>query len=118
MAGSTSGEKQVESRSKPTDETDPYRLEDLRYIGPATENVLRAAGVTPTDILEKSISYELLIALGVNPGVAGKIRREHSLPWSFERTAGATLRRRATHIRGLGSAERVWIFDSTVPDEE
>ncbi|WP_280536061.1 helix-hairpin-helix domain-containing protein [Halopenitus sp. POP-27] len=85
-------------------------LTELRWIGPATAAELEAAGVDATDVTAKRVSYRSLVDTGVNPGVAAKIRREHSLSWSFE--AGEGLESRSTQIRGLGRAEADWIAAS------
>lgn len=85
-------------------------LVDLKWVGPATESVLSDADLTAGDIREKGVSYRALVDAGVNPGVAAKIRREHSLSWSFE--AGDGLDRRSTQVRGLGSEEAAWVAAS------
>ncbi|WP_101297614.1 helix-hairpin-helix domain-containing protein [Halegenticoccus soli] len=85
---------------------------DLRFVGPATATVLADRNVDATDIAGRRVSYAQLVEAGVNPGVAARIRREHSLPWSFEST-GADLKRRSTQIRGLGEAERAWVAASS-----
>ncbi|VTT86502.1 Vng0682c [Halorubrum sp. DM2] len=85
-------------------------LVDLKWIGPATEEVLSDAGLTAAAVREKGVSYRALVDAGVNPGVAAKIRREHSLSWSFE--AGDGLDRRSTQVRGLGSEEAAWVAAS------
>ncbi|MFA9518557.1 helix-hairpin-helix domain-containing protein [Halopenitus sp. H-Gu1] len=84
---------------------------DLRWIGPATDEVLATAGIDAEDVRSKRVAYRTLVEAGVNPGVAAKIRREHSLSWSFE--AGEGLRRRSTQIRSLGSDEAEWIAASS-----
>ena len=99
-------------------------LVDLKWIGPATERVLSDADVTADAVREKRVSYRGLVDAGVNPGVAAKIRREHSLSWSFE--AGDGLDRRSTQVRGLGSEEAAWVAasagdwasDSSEPDDD
>ncbi|QHS16016.1 helix-hairpin-helix domain-containing protein [haloarchaeon 3A1-DGR] len=83
---------------------------DLRWVGPATATELDAAGIDATDITAKRVSYRLLVDAGVNPGVAAKIRREHSLSWSFE--AGDGLESRSAQVRGLGREEADWIAAS------
>lgn len=83
----------------------------LKFIGPATAEALETAGIAAEDIERKRISYRQLTDAGVNPGVAAKIRREHSLSWSFD--ADGDLERRSTQIRGLGSAERAWVAASS-----
>jgi len=85
-------------------------LADLRWIGPATEAVLVDAELTVADIRDRRVSYRLLVDAGVNPGVAAKIRREHSLSWSFE--AGDGLDRRSAQVRGLGGDEAAWVAAS------
>lgn len=85
-------------------------LESVRYVGPATAAVLEREGYDAAAITEKRVSYRMLVDAGVNPGVAAKIRREHSLSWSFD--SGSDLDRRSEQIRGLGSAEAEWIAAS------
>ncbi len=53
----------------------------------------------------------MLREAGVNPGVAGRLRREHSLSWSFE--SGTDLTDRSSQIRGLQDDERAWIAASS-----
>jgi hypothetical protein len=99
-------------------------LVDLKWIGPATEGVLSEADLTADAVREKVVSYRDLVDAGVNPGVAAKIHREHSLSWSFE--AGDGLDRRSTQVRGLGSEEAAWVAasagdwasDDTGPDDD
>lgn len=86
-------------------------LQALRFIGPATAEALERSDITAEDIDRKRVSYRQLTDAGVNPGVAAKIRREHSLSWSFD--ADGDLERRSTQIRGLGSAERAWVAASS-----
>lgn len=86
-------------------------LTDLRFVGPATATALRAAGVSSADIAEKRVDHETLRDAGVNPGVAARIRREHSLAWSH--TAGGDLSNRAKNVGGLGDAERDWVAASS-----
>ena len=85
-------------------------LESVRYVGPATAAVLEREGYDAAAITEKRVSYRMLVDAGVNPGVAAKIRREHSLSWSFD--SGSDLDRRSEQIRGLGSAEAEWVAAS------
>lgn len=83
---------------------------DLRFVGPATAGVLEDAGIDPGAIPAKRVSHAELLAAGVNPGVAARIRRWYSLAWSFE--GGADLDRRAEQVRGLGDDERDWVAAS------
>ena len=84
-------------------------LGELRFVGPATEAKLVEAGFDAAAILGKSVSFVGLVEVGVDPGVAARLRREYSLPWSNESTTGARLSRRASHVRGLRDDERSWI---------
>lgn len=81
-------------------------------MGPATAAVLADAPFDAADVRDKAVSYRMLIDAGVNPGVAARIRREHSLAWSFE-SEGEDLARRSTQVRGLGDAERAWVAASS-----
>ena len=89
--------------------TDPT---DVKFIGPNTALVLDASGIDPVDILKKRVSYEMLTDVGVNFGVAAKIRREHSLPWSLT-SNGENLARRSKNVRGLQDEERAWVAASS-----
>ena len=91
-------------------------LRDLRHVGPATVDVLSAADVTREDVMSKRVSHAQLVEYGVNPGVAARIRREHSLQWSFE--GGEDLDRRAEQVRGLKDDERQWVAASYGEDDD
>ncbi|WP_232688232.1 DUF7409 domain-containing protein [Halobacterium zhouii] len=82
----------------------------LRHVGPATADALTDADVEASAIESKTVSHADLVAAGVNPGVAARIRREHSLQWSFE--GGQDLGRRAEQVRGLHDDEREWVAAS------
>lgn len=86
-------------------------LTDLLYVGPATAPVLEGEGIDPADVEERRVSHAQLVDAGVNPGVAAKIRREHSLPWSLS-GGGEDLDRRAEQVRGLKDGEREWVAAS------
>ncbi len=86
------------------------------FVGPATESVLEAADFEPEDISDRRVSHAQLVDVGVNPGVAAKIRREHSLPWSL--AGGEDLDRRAVQVRGLKDGEREWVAASASNWEE
>ncbi|WP_336037050.1 DUF7409 domain-containing protein [Halobacterium yunchengense] len=90
-------------------------LLSLRFVGPATADVLAAAGVDADDVAAKAVSHAQLVEYGVNPGVAARIRREHSLQWSFE--GGEDLDRRAEQVRGLQDDERAWVAASYGEDD-
>ena len=98
------------SRDSPESSTAEAAIESVRFVGPATAAVLEREGYDATAITEKRVSYRMLVDAGVNPGVAAKIRREHSLSWSFD--SGGDLDRRSTQVRGLGSAEAEWVAAS------
>lgn len=85
---------------------------DLRFVGPATATVIEAAPFSAADVAHKAVSYQMLVDAGVNPGVAARIRREHSLSWSFE-SDGRNLERRSSQVRGLGDDERAWVAASS-----
>lgn len=85
-------------------------LQSLRFVGPSTAAVLDREGYDATAITGKRVSYRMLVEAGVNPGVAAKIRREHSLSWSF--SSGGDLDRRSAQVRGLGRAEAAWVAAS------
>jgi len=84
-------------------------LQALRFVGPSTAETLANVDVTADDVRDGSVTYLQLVTLGVDPGVAGHLRREYSLSWSDEPAAGARLRRRARQVRHLRDAERSWI---------
>ncbi|MFB6109295.1 MAG: helix-hairpin-helix domain-containing protein [Halodesulfurarchaeum sp.] len=86
-------------------------LTALAQVGPATAPLLTAAGIEAGDIEERRVSHEQLLEAGVNPGVAARIRREHSLPWSLD-GGGEDLDRRAEQVRGLQDGEREWVAKS------
>lgn len=91
-------------------------LEELRYLGPATAERLRAEGVEAADIRDKRISYRRLVDTGINAGVATKIRRWHSLPWTFGGEE-SQLDNRSKNVRRLREGEREWVAASTDHDE-
>ncbi|MFD1600918.1 DUF7409 domain-containing protein [Halobellus rarus] len=96
---------------------EPERFEDLRFVGPKSAAALRDSRVSLADLVEKRIAYRDLKEAGVNPGVAAKIRREHSLSWSLD-GGGTDLDRRSTQVRGLDDDERAWIAASSGWSEE
>lgn len=89
---------------------------DLRYVGPATAEVIESAPFAPADLRDRTVSYADLLAAGVNPGVAAKLRHEYSLVWSFAWVAGAHLDRRAEQVTGLDPDQRAWIAASASTD--
>ncbi|MBP1985622.1 DUF7409 domain-containing protein [Halolamina salifodinae] len=88
---------------------------DLKYVGPVTAGAIEAAGFSAQAVADKEVSYRMLLDAGVNPGVAAKIRRHHSLAWSFDNDGD--LDRRSAQVRGLQDEEAAWIADSGVGEE-
>ena len=97
------------------DPTGTASLEDLPYVGAATAATLADAGVTAEDVDEKTVSYRELVEAGVNPGVAGKLRREHSLHWTHDEEE-FELDRRSKGVRGLRDGEREWVASTEPPE--
>lgn len=100
------------------DDSDPNEVDELtaiHLVGPATAHVLAAADFDPTGILDKSVSYEMLVDAGVNAGVATRLRKEHSLPWTFggSEESENSLEERSEKIRGLQDGERAWVAASS-----
>ena len=92
------------------------RAPDVRGVGPATAEALAAADIDPEAVAGRRVSYRELLAAGVNPGVAARLRREHSLLWAFEyRPGGPDLACRAEQVRGLTADERAWVAASARP---
>lgn len=88
---------------------------ELKFVGPATAAALEDAAFSAQDVVDKEVSYRMLLEAGVNPGVAAKIRRYHSLAWSFDNDGD--LDRRSEQVRGLKEAEAAWVASSG-PDED
>ena len=95
----------------PADGAETDDLTDLQFIGDATASTLEEMDVTETDVRRKTVSYRQLVDAGVNPGVATKIRREHSLSWNLD-GSGEDLDNRSTTVRGLRDGERSWVAES------
>lgn len=93
----------------PDDGARPAEPTDLRFVGPATAEVIEAAAFDAADVAAGRVSYHELVEAGVHPGVAERLRREHSLIWTFEWIVGDDMARRAAQVRGLGEAERAWL---------
>ncbi|WP_435177829.1 helix-hairpin-helix domain-containing protein [Halorussus sp. AFM4] len=90
-------------------------LTDIHFVGPATAEVLADADFDATGLPEKEVSYEMLIDAGVNPGVATRLRKEHSLHWSFGGSDedDDSLAQRSEKVRGLQDDERAWVAASS-----
>lgn len=89
--------------------TDPT---DVRYVGPATASVVADAQFDAAAIPAREVSYDMLVEAGVNPGVAARLRREHSLSWSFSGSSD-DLEDRSNQVRGLRDDERAWVAASS-----
>lgn len=120
----TGGDESTDAADRGDESTDPpgdpivstgkeplEALTDVTFVGPVTAATLADADVGAEDVLSRRISYNQLVDCGVNPGVAAKIRREHSLSWSFE-SSGDDLDRRSAQVRGLDDDEREWVAAS------
>jgi len=83
---------------------------DLKFVGPATAEAIEAAAFSAQAVADKEVSYRMLQEAGVNPGVAAKIRRHHSLAWSFDNDGD--LSRRSEQVRGLQDDEAAWVASS------
>jgi predicted flap endonuclease-1-like 5' DNA nuclease len=116
----------VSKNDAPDDESsnDEAELTDIHFVGPATASVLADAEFEGTGIRDKTISYEMLIEAGVNPGVATRLRKEHSLHWSFggNDEDDDSLEQRSEKVGGLQDEERAWVaassgdWESTEPE--
>ncbi|PSQ29311.1 hypothetical protein BRD03_00850 [Halobacteriales archaeon QS_9_68_17] len=95
----------------PADGAETHGLTELQFIGDATASVLEEMDVTVTDVRRKTVSYRQLVDAGVNPGVATRIRREHSLSWNLD-GGGGDLDNRSNTVRGLRDGERSWVAES------
>lgn len=90
--------------------TDPS---SLRFVGPATVDVIDRAAFDVADLVARRVSYRELVDAGVDPSVAERLRCEYSLVWSFEwQVGGDDLPRRAARLQALGPVEREWIAAS------
>lgn len=88
-------------------------LTEVKYVGQTTAEAIAREGITAEDLLNKRVSYRMLIEADTNPGVATKIRREHSLPWSITGSSSDDLSKRSDQIRGLQDGERAWVAASS-----
>ena len=95
----------------PADGAETDGLTELQFVGDATASALEEMDVTVTDVRRKTVSYRQLVDAGVNPGVATKIRREHSLSWTLD-GSGEDLDSRSNTVRGLRDGERSWVAES------
>lgn len=100
----------------PRDSRSVEAATDLKFVGPATGDAIDDAGFSAADIVEKNVSYSMLLEAGVNPGVAAKIRRFHSLSWSFD--TNGDLDRRSEQVRGLQDDERAWVAESSLGTDD
>lgn len=103
----------TEQTTAPPESDGDERLTELKFIGPATAETLDAEDFDAADVRSKRVSYRMLVEAGTNPGVATKIRREHSLPWSITGAEDADLGKRSDQVRGLRDDERDWVAASS-----
>ena len=96
----------------------PHNPAALKYVGPATAAAIERAHFDADDIVQRTVSVTDLLAAGVNPGVAAKLRKEYSLVWAFRWHPGADLDRRAQQVGGLDPDHREWIAASALADGE
>ncbi|MFW5903481.1 MAG: helix-hairpin-helix domain-containing protein [Halolamina sp.] len=88
---------------------------ELKFVGPATADAIESAPFSAQAIADKEVSFRMLLDADVNPGVAAKIRRHHSLAWSFDNDGD--LDRRSQQVRGLQDDEAAWVASSHGGDE-
>ena len=93
--------------------TEEGDLTALKFVGPATAETLQAADIDVAAVRDKRVSYRMLVDAGTNLGVATKIRREHSLPWSITGEENDDLDKRSDQVRGLRDEERAWVAASS-----
>jgi len=97
---------------EPTDEGrsagDPETLVALDGVDEELAERLADVDVTAADVADRRVSYRELVRAGVAPERAARLRREHSLRWSFE-TGDDDLAERSSTLRGLEDEERAWI---------
>jgi predicted flap endonuclease-1-like 5' DNA nuclease len=87
-------------------------LTNLKFIGPASADTMADADFDAPQVRDKRVSYRMLVEAGTNPGVATKIRREHSLPWSIT-GEGGDLDKRSEQVSGLSDDEADWVAASS-----
>ena len=112
MTGSRDVPSEPGASTDVSESADVSELTALAFVGRKTARLLVDGGIDASDIDGKRVSYTGLVDAGVNPGVAARIRRAHSLSWSFT-SDGADLERRSAQVRGLGDAERAWVAASS-----
>lgn len=88
-------------------------LTDLKYVGETTAEAIAEDGITAEQLRGKRVSYRMLVEADTNAGVATKIRREHSLPWSITSSSNEDLEQRSDQVRGLQDDERAWVAASS-----
>ncbi|AFZ74042.1 DUF7409 domain-containing protein [Natronobacterium gregoryi] len=85
-------------------------VDDVTEVESLTDEehaALEDAGLDPDGVVEKRFSYRTLLDEGVDESVAAALRRQFSLPWSYE--SDGDLDRRSNEVRGLADSERKWI---------
>lgn len=85
----------------------------LYLVGPATASAIEEAPFTAADLRDGQVSVRALLEVGVNPGLAERLRRTYGLPWAYRwHDDGQQLVRRAAAMRDMPAAERRWIAES------
>jgi ribosomal protein S27AE len=85
-------------------------------VGPVSALAIENSGFGTADVVESRVSYVMLRDAGVSPLDADRLRRRHSLVWTFRWTEGAYLVQRAERLRTLRETERDWIAASVSDD--
>ncbi|WP_247728292.1 hypothetical protein [Halovivax limisalsi] len=94
----------------------PLEAEERRALAEADvdPDALGDIGVDPSGVVDKEYSYRQLLDAGVEEAAADRLRRQFSLPWSFE--TDGDLDRRSEAVSGLGADERAWVAASADED--
>ncbi|USZ73378.1 hypothetical protein NGM15_09715 [Natronosalvus halobius] len=86
------------------------RDDSAEVLEPGHREALQDAGIKPAVVSRERCSYRMLLDAGLDEDAADALRRQFSLPWSFE--TDGDLDRRSSEVRGLGEAERAWVAAS------
>lgn len=76
------------------------------------DDALARTDIDPAALERGDVSYRELRAAGVPEPIATRLRRAHSLVWTFRWHPGSDLRERAERVRGLEEGEREWVAES------
>lgn len=92
------------------DGTDAEAFAAVESVGPEAAKLLSRSEISPGDLRGGDVSYRDLVDVGVDEAAAATLRREFSLPWSFE--LGDDLSARSAAVGNLSTTERDWIAAS------